>query len=599
MADPSEVLMRALRPHLPPESGHELNVPAWVHENCPEIVAHYQKFPMFQTGWNEQLLALSDSASAAIGTCVMKVVHYIAASIDSHALLHAGSHLGAIVHGGQIPWDDDIDAIIPFQDRDKFLRKCADLEKINIPVRCHVYSNAVKVFSDDGENRTRHAWTFPFVDLFFYVVQEGFLYEVPPEGYIPRNAKRFRIDAFFPISPYYFGGVRLLGPAERIALERYDVNRCKLPKYNHRISLNLVKALNKHTNGSVDVDCNELSNFFPFLNDGEIHLGGTSHKVAGRSNINFSPPAQKIPLDTRQEYFRHDDAAGSMLTQKIPNLDKVEVVNTIGPGCEDLSKISVVVFNMQRGVYWLETTQLLRKFSPDVIILNEMDIGMARSGQQHTARLLALELQMNYAWALEFVELTRGTKQEQAKTQNLTDFEGLHGNAILSKCQLHDAVVFRDEIGGYFSDQKVGLNAGGFEKRLGGRMVVLAKISSRKSQNLVIGAMHKVNSLNSILTYANGHPIILGGDQGRDTCAKLRLQLSNNSNNAWPAKCAHESFGHGHGDILCASTKDHTSTQTTVYLPCFSSSGLVVQLSDHAVLHTQLDMALLSPVFSS
>ena len=38
--------------------------------------------------------------------------------------------------------------------------------------------------------------------------------------------------------------------------------------------------------------------------------------------------------------------------------------------------------------------------------MNEMYVGMARSDQQHAARLMAYHLGVNYAWGLEFVELT-------------------------------------------------------------------------------------------------------------------------------------------------------------------------------------------------
>jgi len=574
------------------DSFDALDVPGWVLKNCPEVVSHYIKFPLFRKGWDEELLALSDTTSAATGTCIMKVVRDVAASIDSQALLHAGSHLGAIIHGGQIPWDDDIDAILPLQDRDKFLQRCAGLQEKGIPVYCYVHSNAVKVFSDvEVENRTRHAWAFPFVDLFFYVVRDGFLLEVPPHGYVSKWAKSFPLDAYFPLSPYYFGGVRLLGPDVRVALDRYDVDRCKVPEYNHRISLNLKKQFARHTNGSLDVDCGELSLHFPFLRDGGISNDGISTwKVHEFSNMTLPQPAQKISLQLRRKYFTYEQDAGDMLTQKIQSLDEVEVVNTFSPGCKSMHDISVIVFNMQRGGHWLVAAEMLRTLSPDIIILNEMDIGMSRSGQQHTASLLALELQMNYAWALEFVELTRGTKHEQIRTQNHTDFEGLHGNAILSRCKLHDPVVYRDKIGAYFSDKKVGLNANGYEKRLGGRMILLVKAAVDDGRTIVLGSMHKGSLLEEVKRYTDGYVTILGGDQGKDTCGKLGLALSENSNHTWPVSCTTGSYGRGTGDILCASANENVVLHSKVYLPCFTSSGQTVQISDHAVVYSELSM---------
>ena len=106
----------------------------------------------------------------------------------------------------------------------------------------------------------------------------------------------------------------------------------------------------------------------------------------------------------------------------------------------------------------------------DVIILNEMDIGMARSDNQHTTRLMAYFLGMNYAWGLEFVELTPGTDEDRYNANGLEDFHGLHGNAFLTKCTISEPVIFRNQTGQYFSSEATNVNAGGKEKRLGGRM---------------------------------------------------------------------------------------------------------------------------------
>lgn len=90
------------------------------------------------------------------------------------------------------------------------------------------------------------------------------------------------------------------------------------------------------------------------------------------------------------------------------------------------------------------------------------------SGNVHTTRKLAYELGMNYAWGLEFVELTRGDREEQNATQGMNNSLGLHGNAILSNCKLYDPIVIRDKLPSiYFSNKVSWENADGYEKRLG------------------------------------------------------------------------------------------------------------------------------------
>merc|ERR1711865_1039880 len=120
------------------------------------------------------------------------------------------------------------------------------------------------------------------------------------------------------------------------------------------------------------------------------------------------------------------------MTQDIPNLDHVEVDNSIAPRepCKigNSTTIKVVDWNTERGTYWAEFAEMIEAIpdleKPTVLVLNEMDIGMARSGNVHTARKLAFRLGMNYAWGLEFVELTNGNAREQNDTLGMKNAMG-------------------------------------------------------------------------------------------------------------------------------------------------------------------------------
>jgi hypothetical protein len=70
---------------------------------------------------------------------------------------------------------------------------------------------------------------------------------------------------------------------------------------------------------------------------------------------------------------------------------------------------------------------------------------------------------MNYAWAIEFIELTRGTQDEQKATNGSYNFLGLHGNGVLAKYPIVNPVIYRNDIGPYFSDVGSPINADGFE----------------------------------------------------------------------------------------------------------------------------------------
>lgn len=92
----------------------------------------------------------------------------------------------------------------------------------------------------------------------------------------------------------------------------------------------------------------------------------------------------------------------------------------------------------------LEQAQMLSQ--ADVILLNEVDWGMARTSYRHTAKELAAALRMNYAYGVEFVELSpvapdaktcdKATAENTTKPAERVDparYKGLHGTAILSR----------------------------------------------------------------------------------------------------------------------------------------------------------------------
>lgn len=94
----------------------------------------------------------------------------------------------------------------------------------------------------------------------------------------------------------------------------------------------------------------------------------------------------------------------------------------------------------------------------DVLILNEVDLAMARTDYRDVARELAHSLDMNYAFAVEFVEvdpLDLGVEQVELADEELEQelrkelavdqsrYRGLHGSAVLSRYALKSARVHR------------------------------------------------------------------------------------------------------------------------------------------------------------
>ena len=248
--------------------------------------------------------------------------------------------------------------------------------------------------------------------------------------------------------------------------------------------------------------------------------------------------------------------------------------------------MKVVEFNAERGKRWLESAVLLK--DADVIILNEMDIGMPRSNHQHTSRILAYHLETNYAWGLEFIKLMLGNKEDRQNIDSSEhNFHGLYGSAFLAKCTISNGTIFRDNIGPYFSHKSNGVNGRGFEKRLGGRMILLGSIMMN-GQSITIGSTHKYDgSREDIIDYIGSSRAIIAGDQSPSLCKDVGLELilSDKKHYTWPATC--NSFGRGRGDNICSNMKIAEKEYTVK--PCVTQFGVKILLSDHALTWSVLE----------
>jgi endonuclease/exonuclease/phosphatase family metal-dependent hydrolase len=92
----------------------------------------------------------------------------------------------------------------------------------------------------------------------------------------------------------------------------------------------------------------------------------------------------------------------------------------------------------------------------DVVVLDEIDDGVARSNYENTPRELANALRMNYAFAVEFIELDNiyaahgNDRKNQAPSRDDQRFgidpgrdRGLEGTALLSRYAIRDARIVR------------------------------------------------------------------------------------------------------------------------------------------------------------
>jgi endonuclease/exonuclease/phosphatase family metal-dependent hydrolase len=185
--------------------------------------------------------------------------------------------------------------------------------------------------------------------------------------------------------------------------------------------------------------------------------------------------------------------------------------------------IRVTAWNIERGIRLEGITRVLGEHpvisASDVLLLTELDYGMARTGNRFVARELARALGLNYVFAPCYLALNKGSGLEsRAEGENE---QALHGNALLSRHRLRDAHAVALPNG---KDKMRGK-----EKRLGSQRAVVADVlhpaGEFRAVSLHLDAhstqRHRQRQMSIVLDHLESLrpqlPVVIGGDWNTTT----------------------------------------------------------------------------------
>ncbi|MEQ1922332.1 MAG: endonuclease/exonuclease/phosphatase family protein, partial [Pyrinomonadaceae bacterium] len=116
-------------------------------------------------------------------------------------------------------------------------------------------------------------------------------------------------------------------------------------------------------------------------------------------------------------------------------LNSVAVEELLLPGAVATGDVKALAWNLERGIRFDGILDALKNHEKlkdkDLLLLTELDHGMARSGNHNVAQEIARELKLNYAFAPVYVPLQKGNGVE-------VDIDGentvsIHGLAMFSR----------------------------------------------------------------------------------------------------------------------------------------------------------------------
>ena len=195
---------------------------------------------------------------------------------------------------------------------------------------------------------------------------------------------------------------------------------------------------------------------------------------------------------------------------------QISVSDYVKPRIHDF--LRVAHWNIERGnnfdgvLHYLQT--IPRLATADVVFLNELDVGMVRTGNRHVANDLAAVLGYHAIYFPEYIEITKGIGDELNLPGENT--AALHGNAIFSRYPISNPRVM---------DLPVCFEHYEFqEKRYGRRIAIIADVDFNGSNVTVVATHLEVRNtpscrarqmraiLDGLKEWNIRDPIVLAGD---------------------------------------------------------------------------------------
>ena len=172
----------------------------------------------------------------------------------------------------------------------------------------------------------------------------------------------------------------------------------------------------------------------------------------------------------------------------------------------DTGELTIVTWNIERGLAYASVLEVLRKLDADVLLLQEVDRDCRRTEYRHVAKDLAHALNMNWVAAGEFQEL--GEARDKAPA--------ISGQATLSKLPIGRTEVLR-----FKAQDRWRWSINPVQPRRGGRMTLISETGGVVVYNTHIesGGRDKLKrqQIGEILAHQSanvpaGVPVLIGGD---------------------------------------------------------------------------------------
>jgi endonuclease/exonuclease/phosphatase family metal-dependent hydrolase len=228
-----------------------------------------------------------------------------------------------------------------------------------------------------------------------------------------------------------------------------------------------------------------------------------------------------VPSEEERRSFRTLEKTRQIHEATIASLPCMNAVRTGGTAASAAPlefPFAVAAWNLERCLFPEDSAAKLRMTAAPLVLLSEMDEGMARTTQNDPTAIVGRELGMTYVYGVEFFELSLGSEIERSFCADDFNTKGFHGNALLASTVLREPFLFR------LPGEAVWFKDSDEQPRLGERCAIGATVDTEDGPFVAVSVhlesvadgpyreRQMAALIDAIEAYAPGLPILIGGD---------------------------------------------------------------------------------------
>ncbi len=278
-----------------------------------------------------------------------------------------------------------------------------------------------------------------------------------------------------------------------------------------------------------------------------------------------------------------------------PRLDAVTMDRVLTGQCAASSaavattrEIKILNWNINRGLRLSEVMDFVSQERPDLCIFQEVDLNAKRTGRRDVAKVVASRFQFNYAFGIEFEELSQGSKTEPA----------FHGQAVFARCPIIEPRILRFSTQTDFWRPRWYVPRWStFQPRNGGRIALIAEVAAGTTRLVIydvhlesqaeddLRLMQLMELVHDSFRYPADTPVIVAGDLNTHTApsALQRYLVSRDFKDACSAGACGGTKPNGQkldwiftrGPVICTGTKVHRDIDASDHYPVSTNLSLI------------------------